>query len=115
MLRFGPKIEINLEAYAREIARFRNLADDLEKLANGNWPDTLQNPDAPLLEQRRLVVASVPVFVGFATGHPRLTGIRREIITSEIIAHSAQLGWARTKSRWYRLGPSATKMRGKNQ
>ncbi len=111
MLSFGPNIEIDHEAFDREIARFRNLADDLEKLAQGNWPSIHENPDAPFLEQRRLAVRPVPILVGLVSGHPILPGIRREIITSELVALSARLGWARTRSRWYRLGPSEREIR----
>lgn len=111
MLSFGPNIEVDHEAFDREIARYRKLADDLEKLAQGNWPNIQENSDAPFLEQRRLAVRPVPILVGLVSGHPILPGIRREIITSELVALSARLGWARTRSRWYRLGPSEREMR----
>ncbi|WP_394855537.1 DUF6634 family protein [Nitratireductor aquimarinus] len=39
-----------------------------------------------------------------ATGHPRLVGRERSIITSDLQLLSSDQMWARTTSRWYRLG-----------
>ena len=104
MLFFGPNINFATEANVWKIVRFQYLVDDLEKLARGKWPNIHENSEAPILEEWRLAVRTVPCFVGLSTGHPKLPGARREIITSQIIAFSPQLGWARTLSRWYRLG-----------
>ncbi|WP_308445297.1 MULTISPECIES: DUF6634 family protein [Methylobacterium] len=54
--------------------------------------------------QRGTVPAREPVLVGRVEGHPCLPG-RRTIATSRLLALDPVLGWARTSSRWYRLGP----------
>jgi hypothetical protein len=60
--------------------------------------------DAPLLDhwhEQKLFGASV--LVGRVFGHPVL-GSDRWIVTSELLARDPQGRWARTRSRWYRLG-----------
>ncbi|MEP9396693.1 DUF6634 family protein [Mesorhizobium sp. KR2-14] len=111
MLRFGPNIEIASDDNLRKLLRFQYLVDDLEKLARGKWPNIHENPGAPILEEWRLGVRTVPCLEGLVTGHPKIPGARREITTSEIIAFSPQLGWARTLSRWYRLAPRDQEIR----
>lgn len=60
--------------------------------------------NAPILDQWRFAIRPVTSLVGLSTGHPRLPGDRRSIVTSEIFLISEELGWARSYSRWYRLG-----------
>ncbi|UYO00181.1 MAG: hypothetical protein KIT02_02830 [Devosia sp.] len=62
---------------------------------------------APVLSNWSL--ARVPgdaglALVGSVVGHPRL-GDRPAIVTSELIAFYPADGWARTRSRVYRLAP----------
>jgi hypothetical protein len=92
-----------------EIDRLENLAADLEFVSRTpplSLDQTLAgaHPNAPILENWRLAVRPVPCLVGLSSGHPRLPGDRRSIVTSELFLLSEKLGWARSFSRWYRLG-----------
>ena len=92
-----------------EIDRLEKLAADLEMIS-GTLPFPLDQmlarayPNAPILDEWRLAVRPVPCLVGLSTGHPRLPGDRRSIVTSEIFLMAEELGWARSFSRWHRLG-----------
>lgn len=64
---------------------------------------------APLLEGWSLARVQGDVglaLVGSVTGHPRL-GDRPAIVTSELQALDFDRRWARTRSRFYRLGRAA--------
>jgi hypothetical protein len=59
-----------------------------------------------LVDWRHCLVPTVErVLIGTAEGHPRLPG-RRSVVTSPLLALDAEAGWARTVSRFYRLGRS---------
>ncbi|WP_412177205.1 DUF6634 family protein [Mesorhizobium sp. ZC-5] len=62
------------------------------------------HPTAPILDDWRFAFSPAPCLVALSTGHPRLPGDRRSIVTSEIFLISEEIGWARSFSRWYRLG-----------
>ncbi|SIT17948.1 DUF6634 family protein [Paracoccus saliphilus] len=59
---------------------------------------------APVLELWRPLanIHAAVVLWGQVTGHPRIGA--STITTSRLIALDRQAGWARTYSRWYRLG-----------
>ncbi|MGO4524939.1 DUF6634 family protein [Microvirga sp. 2MCAF35] len=42
--------------------------------------------------------------MGHAFGHPHLTGMGQPVMTSDLWVLNEEQGWARTISRWYRLG-----------
>jgi len=66
-------------------------------------PDTLAT--APLLDPWQVVVSSrapVAILLGSVTDHPRLPD--GPVETSVLLALDPQGRWARTLSRWYRLG-----------
>jgi hypothetical protein len=92
----------------KEIKRLEKLAADLEVVSTSPFPlDQLiarAHPNAPILEDWKFAVRPATCLVGCSTGHPILVGERREIVTSEIYLISEELGWARSYSRWYRLG-----------
>ncbi|WP_378951240.1 DUF6634 family protein [Mesorhizobium sp. ANAO-SY3R2] len=48
-----------------------------------------------------------PCLAGLSSGHPKLPGTQRPIRTSDVWLVSQDWGWARTLSRWYRLGRPA--------
>lgn len=83
--------------------RYRKLADDLDAIATGGFPDEAALRTAPLLEAVSLDVIFLPVLTGHVTGHPLLPGSKRRISTSVIEVICASGGWARTQSRFYRL------------
>jgi hypothetical protein len=85
------------------IASLRLLADDLERMSM--FEPRAELDDAPLLEkwcvQRRPVIA----LAGLVSGHPLLGN--RPVMTSELFAIDRKERWARTFSRFYRLGTAA--------
>jgi hypothetical protein len=103
----GPDLEradwarlLTLVARGLEHAyRFAGLFAQAER---GPAPEDLAG--APVLTQWSPALArrSDLVLAGHVTGHPRLTG--PWICTSPLVALDARAGWARSWSRWYRLG-----------
>lgn len=72
----------------------------------GGWrPDETDLDDAPLLDRWiPLVADDAGVLIGEVVRHPVLHGVRRRIATSMLLAIGGELAWARTISRFYRLG-----------
>ncbi|MFE3836048.1 DUF6634 family protein [Pseudogemmobacter sonorensis] len=67
-------------------------------------PTATDLADAPVLDLWRPVISRYGAvgLWGEVTGHPVLGN--DAIVTSRLIALDAEAGWARTASRWYRLG-----------
>jgi hypothetical protein len=85
------------------IAKLRSLACDLDRIAIAAAPTAAELAKAPLLVDWRIVLAlSGLALTGFATGHPQLGA--RAIVTSPLWVLDPELCWARTLSRFYRLG-----------
>ena len=83
--------------------RLRRLADDLDRIAAGNAPTAGDLKTAPLLVDWRLALAwSGACLAGFVAGHPLIANKR--IVTSPLWVLDPELRWARTLSRFYRLG-----------
>lgn len=83
------------------VATLRALADDLERMTMFVPGDTVL-ADAPLLENWNFSFRPVAALDGSVVGHP-LLGCR-PVGTSEVFAIDADLLWARTFNRFYRLG-----------
>jgi hypothetical protein len=115
MYRFGSdNRDVDREGIIRDIERLEKLLADLWVVGRSPFPfrrvyndKTLGN--APLLEEWQPAVRMTPCLVGLATGHPTLPGSRRRIVTSDLWLISEELGFARSLSRWYRLGTPAYK------
>ena len=90
-----------------DIARLEQLIADLDMLASGELPPPQQLADAPLLDGYRLATRSEPCLVGECADHPRLNG--PNIVTSGLWVFAPGLGFARTLSRFYRLGSPASR------
>ena len=95
------------EQLAAETARIGALLSDMERILEGVLPETLVNEEPPLLDRWLLGNVLTPALVGLSTGHPALPGTNRPIATSQVFLMSADMSWARTLSRWYRLGRPA--------
>jgi hypothetical protein len=93
-------------AFDFEQARLAALLSDMEMLRAGIPPADLAT-DAPLLDRWLVAVRPASCLLGQSTGHPLLPGIGREIVTSDLMLMSRDRSWARTMSRWYRLGRPA--------
>jgi hypothetical protein len=57
-----------------------------------------------MLDQWMIAQRLVPCLAGRSSGHPILMGKGRPIATSDLWLISEDGQWARTLSRWYRLG-----------
>ena len=90
----------HLDDFADALAR---LSIDFAHLRDRGAPTEEMLAGAPILDHWIPVVAPAPCLVGSVSGHPRL-GNRPLIHTSELYALDGAVGWARTWSRWYRLG-----------
>ncbi len=106
MVRFDPRRPEQGPAFAFEQARLKALVADMDKIGAGASPEDLVG-DVPLLDHWLVDQRPIPCLTGMATGHPRLVGQGRPIITSDLWLISEDRRWARTLSRWYRLGRPA--------
>lgn len=89
-----------LTGMANALAR---LASDVAYLSDNGAPSESMLSSAPILNSWAPAIAPTICLVGSVSGHPRL-GCRPLIHTSELFAMDELAGWARTWSRWYRLG-----------
>lgn len=93
-------------AFDEEFERLHGLVADMERIRRGT-PYMELAADAPLLDFWSLGTHAEICLVGRATGHPLLPGARRPISTSSLWMISKDRQFARTLSRWYRLGTPA--------
>ena len=106
MLLFNQRDEPGAE-FAREMDRLAALVADMERVHRGVSPEVMAGADAPILDRWVLAKRGAPCLAGLSTGHPTLVGENRLISTSELWLLSKDRSWARTLSRWYRLGRPA--------
>lgn len=99
--------ELPNSALTTETDRLAALIVDMERLQHGVLPEALAGADAPILDHWMLSERAVPCLVGLSTGHPTLMGENRLVRTSDLWLISEDQAWARTLSRWYRLGRPA--------
>ena len=97
--------ELELHLSIDDAVRWEASLAALDHLTAGGAPDRHELAAAPLLDgwRRTLVPAVEPALVGRVADHPRLPG-RRQIVTSRLLAIDLDAGFARTLSRYYRLG-----------
>lgn len=106
MLLFNQRDEPGAD-FAREMQRLATLLADMERIHQGVPPEAMAGADAPILDRWILAKRTVPCLAGLSTGHPQLVGENRLIGTSDLWLLSEDRTWARTLSRWYRLGRPA--------
>ncbi|MDT3684960.1 MAG: hypothetical protein RO009_07955 [Pseudorhodoplanes sp.] len=86
--------------------RFCEAQKTINMLAQGWRPSASELQHAPNLSAWQPVMLPIGdiILLGFVTGHPYIRD-GKFCSTSPLIAYDAQLAeWARTVSRWYRLG-----------
>jgi hypothetical protein len=93
----------------RTLATLENLVRDLRCVRAGTGPTFSELQYAPLLDCYHLESYLTFCLSGQVTGHPVLGDAR--IHTSQLWAMNQQQGWARTFSRYYRLGDSLRDLR----
>lgn len=103
MLTFDPGHEVHDQGFEQVLCRLKALVADLEALQSGRSTTVLPKA-APLLDQWDFAQRAALCLVGRSNGHPLLPGVGRQIATSDLWLMSADHRWARTMSRWYRLG-----------
>lgn len=87
------------------VERLRQLASDLERMTMFG-PNSEALTDAPFLSGWALAHRRATALSGRVAEHP-LLGRRRSILTSEVYALDPTAGWARTFTRFYKLGSAA--------
>jgi len=90
----------NINSLYREL---ENLTDDLRGLNQDKPPSEQELRSCPLLDQWSFGFLPAPCLVGKVYQHPAL-GTLTNIHTSELILIDPERRWARTWSRFYRLG-----------
>lgn len=110
MLKFRQGSTDQGVAFDRELARLSALVTDMKRIRFGGPPEHLAG-EAPILDHWVLAHRLIPCLAGLSTGHPRLEGENRPITTSDLWLISDDGEWARTLSRWYRLGRPADNAR----
>lgn len=85
------------------IASLESLLADLARFENGDLPTTDEIAAAPWLNPVAVAIRPGFCLVGGNHGHPIRTGAA--IRTSALWVLARELGWARTFSRLYRIGP----------
>ncbi len=97
----------NRERLAAEIKALKALVHDLERLLNGEHPDPRELAHAPLINNWDFDRRDAVCLVGTFLGHPRLGRIVPNGMTSELWYINPEREYARTFSRFYRLGKPA--------
>jgi len=87
-----------------EIDRLRRLAADLQVLREGHDPTASDLENAPFLGNWERGAKPAACLFGDVFDHSMLPSMGRSIVTSDLWVLAADRGWARTFSRWYRLG-----------
>jgi hypothetical protein len=81
----------------------RSLLCDIRDLRVGDIPRSLDLEAAPTIDRWSFGLVPARCIVGSVRGHPIL-GNRARVHTSELVLIDPEHGWARTWSRYYRLG-----------
>jgi hypothetical protein len=87
-----------------EIERLLRLVTDLTAIRDSSGPTPSDLEDAPILGNWERGARPAACLLGNVCDHPILTGMGRPIVTSDVWVLAPDQGWARTLSRWYRLG-----------
>lgn len=93
------------------LERVRRLAADLENLKKGQDPDPAVIQGSPYIHQWVLDTRPVPCLRGYIDGHPNVRA-GRMAVTSDLWVWAPDHGYARTLSRWYRLGAQGNAFEG---
>ena len=87
---------------AGEVARLEALVRDMASIASGHRPGDDELAGAPIIDHWSVALRPLPCLIGGVHGQPNLRGPISA--TSGLCIFAPDLGWARTVSRYYRLG-----------
>jgi hypothetical protein len=79
------------------------LLSDIRDLRTSEVPRSLDLMSAPAIDQWSFGLVPARCIVGSVRGHPILSN-RARVHTSQLVLIDPENGWARTWSRYYRLG-----------
>lgn len=102
-----PDGHVEHEHIDQTIALLEDLHSSYRILRQHGRPTKALLKDAPVLDAWHLTPCWNYRLSGLVNGHPRLVGTDRAITTSDLWLFAPDHGWARTWSRWYRLGSPA--------
>jgi hypothetical protein len=85
------------------IEKAQRIARDIARLVVIERPSAEELANAPTLIGYFPVARAAMALQGLVTGHPRIQD-GRFALTTEIFAIDSEAGWARSWSRFYRLG-----------
>jgi len=94
----------NREQLELEIKMLKYLVDDLERIFQGDYPDERILENSPAITNWKLSKRPAICLEGVLFEHPRLGQIVPHGITSELWLLNLDRNYARTFSRFYRLG-----------
>lgn len=92
--------------------RLRRLVADLESLKSGRLPDPFEIEGSAYIYEWVLDSRPVPCLRGYFEGHPAIRSGRMGV-TSDLWVFAPEHGFARTLTRWYKLGPVGSGIEGK--
>ncbi len=94
----------NREQLELEIRMLKSLVADLERIFEGDYPDERILTNSPAITSWKLSARRATCLEGVLFEHPRLGSIVPNGITSELWLLDLDRNYARTFSRFYRLG-----------
>lgn len=103
MVKFDPGRMRQSLVFDYQLERLSALVADMEEIRKGSSVEDLAG-EAPHLDRWALGKRPAACLIGYTSGHPVLPGTGRLIATSDLCLISEDGRWARTLSRWYRLG-----------
>jgi hypothetical protein len=98
----SPELQARLRAY-------RSITRDLERVIRGDAPTETDLSNAPLLDMWRFAFSQDLCLVGQVTDHPLIEP--GPATTSALFFLDPEGKWARTYTRWYKLGRRLEDMR----
>jgi hypothetical protein len=112
MIRIDEHGDFDRGAVEAEAERLEALARDLRKLLSEGAPRLGDHADAPLIDGWDYALRQDLCLTGTVSGHPaRIGGPDKMTVTSGLWILDRTRGFARTLSRWYRLGDETSEYR----
>jgi len=96
------------------IYKARALAEDFERLIRSGAPNEIDLAAAPILDFWTPAIRQSAALAGVVAGHALIRD-GKMALTSHLFAIDRDHGWARTWSRYYRLGRPIASASGRQQ